>query len=344
MLNDLELRELAASGDHAGLLEAMSGVTATRAASLVSDLLVFESNEAAPALLLEAAFEVLGEEHGILWMHRGLLSVLAQDFEAAERYYRRAVECERPDQRAYTSLSTLLLRSNRADDALEVARQGHLAMPDDPISFGNYVYALEGAGHHEEALRLLREQGTMLPENSRAGLIADLESQDDLPIVFVDRFPDGARRAFELGSERYRAGDLLSAIEFWRRGMRLDPLDEEMAVELGATLSELGRDAEALAVYETFAELTPYSLLCMNHGNTLLRLERLAEAVAAYELCLNVLPSWVDPRVNMASALMGMGRLDEAQVQLGLLLQHGVDPGLHAALVQQLATFRSGSQ
>ena len=337
-----ELRNALLSGSTDDLRSLVERATPIQVSNLASDLLIEEDDLELPERLLETAIDALGDQEGVLWLNYGAVALLnGQEQEALERYH-SAVEASTPDLRAYTSISTVLLRRSDFAGAAETGRAAIQALPDDPISLRNLIFALVAAEQQEEATQQLASFRGVLDSAERAELQSLIDNPDDRPIVFVDRFPDMAEQARSLGMIAYEHGRSEEAIRYWRRSVRLDPLDEVTYADLGATLSELGRDAEALEVYEDFSELSPYNVLHYNHGNVLLRLERMEEAVESYRVCLEVLPSWVEPRANLVSALTYLGRFEEARSELELAATHGLSLDLYLALDLQLTSFERG--
>ncbi|HUR59403.1 MAG TPA: tetratricopeptide repeat protein [Opitutaceae bacterium] len=99
----------------------------------------------------------------------------------------------------------------------------------------------------------------------------------------------------------------------WRDTIAHNPGTSMPWVNLGATLTKLGRRDEALACYRQAmkvnpADPDPYT----NLGNDLVLSGQLAEAVPWFERALALQPAKAEAHNNLGYALRGLGRIDEA--------------------------------
>ncbi|KQW52040.1 MULTISPECIES: tetratricopeptide repeat protein [unclassified Roseateles] len=110
---------------------------------------------------------------------------------------------------------------------------------------------------------------------------------------------------------QFESSDDDAAEAAYRQALQLDPSCCPAYVNLGALLCEMGRHAEALALYDEalrWCEGSP--LVHFNRAIALEDAQRPDEAVAAYERCLQIDPALADAHFNLGVLLE---RLGEAQ-------------------------------
>jgi serine/threonine protein kinase/tetratricopeptide (TPR) repeat protein len=80
------------------------------------------------------------------------------------------------------------------------------------------------------------------------------------------------------------------------------------------------------------------------HGNSLMIAGEFAQAAAAYSSALQIDPDYSLPRVNLALALIGLDRFDEAQDVIKQGIDRGLDPSGFYKRLYLIAFFRGDSQ
>ena len=129
----------------------------------------------------------------------------------------------------------------------------------------------------------------------------------------VERDESLAAAHFELGKTMIVLDDLEAALESFRRTTETLPGFAPGWANAGAALGELERPGEALAKLERAADLDPLShSLASNLGVTLRDLGRLAEAERAFRWTLELAPDFVFGHYNLANAVYLQGRHREA--------------------------------
>ena len=129
----------------------------------------------------------------------------------------------------------------------------------------------------------------------------------------IDRDASLAAAHFELGKTMIVLDDLEAALESFRRTTETLPEFAPGWANAGAALGELERPEEALGKLERAADLDPLShSLASNLGVTLRDLGRLAEAERAFRCALELAPDFVFGHYNLANAVYLQGRHREA--------------------------------
>jgi tetratricopeptide (TPR) repeat protein len=140
-----------------------------------------------------------------------------------------------------------------------------------------------------------------------------------------------------------------------RRAMEFDPGNPDVVYKLGRILRTLGRNGEALALFERYQQMVPEDFQALgqigsclgdlgrfaeaesflrraltrvddalthyNLGFVLTRIGRLADARVEYERTLDRDPNHVQARTNLAAVLVRQGQLDQAARELARALE-----------------------
>ncbi len=141
----------------------------------------------------------------------------------------------------------------------------------------------------------------------------------------VAKCPDNARAHGNLGRAYLELGRWEEAIAACREELRIAPAYRgDGRVNIARALTELGRPAEALPLFEAGLLQKPDAFdVHNNYGVALAALGRSSEAVAQYEEALRLQPDFADAHNNLANALVKLGRVEEAlgQYETALRLQ-----------------------
>ncbi len=165
-----------------------------------------------------------------------------------------------------------------------------------------------------------------------------------------------ARQFFREGRTLHRSGRLERAVDLYHRGLQADPGRLEILPYLALALDALGRSREALDQYDAYLTLEPEDLrvrlnrvAALIHlgedlealealrevelsaswqpefhnlrGVVFLHLEQPARATDDFQVALAMRPGWTEASVNLASALLTMGRSTEALAILNQAVQ-----------------------
>ncbi|HUJ60405.1 MAG TPA: tetratricopeptide repeat protein [Kofleriaceae bacterium] len=271
-----------------------------------------------------------GERASEMWFQRAIVAMMRGDDDAAIA----ALEHDPDDPAAATSLGQLYAR--RGDPrARALAGSALAARPDDSIAIRGAILAHALTGDPAGAHAILATHGAHLPREVR---VAFAETIDHPPPSLRHRFPEHASAAAEAAKPLVDARRYAEAEPLLRRAVALDRTADEHVVELGHVLSQLGRDADAIAAYDTALAEGGSPLLRFNRANCLLRLERFAAAIDDYRACIAAIPERAELRVNLVSALHASGDAAAARRELDALRATGaVSPQLVTGLERMLA-------
>lgn len=220
------------------------------------------------------------------------------DAEAAVACYRQAIERWPDDSAAYARLGSLLLRTERADEALPVLRDALARDPGSALLECHVGLALlelgeaaEAAAHFEEAVRL------------RPGFPEALTSWTE------------ALRCQGRTEEARHAAEAAIAADFER---------PEAHLHFGNVLSDLGEFAAAARAYRRSLGLRPGDAAAMsNLGIALYAMGLLPESLAQHRAAVALRPDSPAFRYNLAVALLASGNFGEgwtayeARLELG---------------------------
>ena len=280
----------------------------------------------------QLAADAIGRGEQVADMHfqRAIAALLRSDEDAALR----ELEAAAPAMvEARNSLAAILAR-RKDPRAVALAREAVDSLPTDPIAIRNAVLVHALAGDRAGAEDLLARHGAHLSPDERAALAASL----DAPQLGADRFPEHAKLAQEVATGMIDAGRHADAEPLLRRALVLDRESPELVAELGYCLSQLGRDADAIAVYdEAIGRGGAAVLLRFNRGNCHLRVHRFTPAIADFRGCLALKADWHEARVNLVSALFASGDRAAARAELDVLRRNGGAAEHVAALEQMLS-------
>lgn len=206
---------------------------------------------ALPALLLLAAGTVARNEHwrdpvrlhaqdaaAFPQLTRPLLSLGAEciakgDYDRAEATYRRLLEFDPGDARAWSNLAIVALNRERPAEAIELAQRAVALAPQcAPCRYG-YALALLASGSASLALDAYRTAVAVTP--------TDVRSRTDLGVLLL------------------RRGDVDEAVAELRRVVEIDPGYARGWANLSAAQRRAGQRAEALASARTAMALDPES-------------------------------------------------------------------------------------
>lgn len=229
-----------------------------------------------------------------------------------------------PSDTRYSQTAALYLRQERDERALELAREGVEADPGNPIHYFLAGVAHVRLGDYEEADRMFSEAERIYPAY-------ELEVEPQRERAWAEAFNDGA--------EAYDRGDTEEAIRAWRRGALIYDRRSEVHRNLGDLLVAEGREDEAIEVYreglrgleagpaarvpdEDARERRERARIEMEErlAQLYLRNERYADAEPLLRRQLERDPTDVEVRSDLAAALSGQGREEEAAELYGALL------------------------
>lgn len=229
-----------------------------------------------------------------------------------------------PTETRTSQTARLYLRQDRYDRALDLALEGVASAPGNPIH-----YFLAGAAYAR--LAQLARADSMFVEAERLYPAYELEIEPEREAAWGSAFNDGL--------EAYGAGEVERAIDLWLEATRIYDLRSEAHRNVASLLAVEGRYPEAIDVYQRglagLEDRPATRALTDEEVRTraetaggmeaqlsvlLLATERWGEAEPILRRRLEQDPGDVEIRSDLARALDGMGRTEEAQQFYGTLL------------------------
>jgi superkiller protein 3 len=194
----------------------------------------------------------------------------AENYSQAEAIYRRIIQLEPNNAKAYNHLGIALYYiQGKLEEALAAYRQAIQLDPKDAKAYYNLGTALSNQGKLEEALAAYRQAIQLDPKSAKA--------YNNLGIVLKNQ------------------GKLEEAIAAYRQAIQLDPKSDKAYNNLGTALSNQGKLEEAIAAYRQAIQLDPKSAKAYNNLGIVLKNQgKLEEAIVAYRQALK-LPDNIDP-------------------------------------------------
>jgi tetratricopeptide (TPR) repeat protein len=155
----------------------------------------------------------------------------------------------------------------------------------------------------------------------------------------VEQRPDDGRAWHLRGLNALAAKKPERAAAFLIRAVTSDSGNAPYYAALAATLTQLGRDADALASWRRAADLDPGGAACQTGlAHCLSRQERYREALPAFEAAVDLSPDDAPLRAAFGYALQRQGLVDQAVNQYRQALFR--DPLLHNARLNLAAALR----
>ena len=145
----------------------------------------------------------------------------------------------------------------------------------------------------------------------------------------LDFDPGNADVVYKLGFIERTLGRNEEALELFQRYQQMVPGDYQVLGQIGSCLGDLGRFAEAEAFLRRALTRVDDALTHYNLGFVLTRVGRLPDAIAEYERALARDPNHLAALTNLASVLVRQGQLERAARELTRALE--IEPANAAA-------------
>ncbi len=232
-----------------------------------------------------------------------------------------------PSETRFSQTSTLYFVERNFQRSLELATEGTVEDPGNPVHFLLAGMSHLRLGHFEDADAMFREAQRIYPAYE-----LDIEPQREA----------AWGEAFNAGLAAYGQGDVEATIEHWNHAILMYDIRPEAHRNLAGLLATEGRYDEAVDVYRnalaglrtrpatqllTDADLAAREEAVADLENQLSAIlmltERFAEAEPVLRRRLERDPESVEIRSELASALNSLGREEEARAIYSELLTEG---------------------
>jgi serine/threonine protein kinase/Flp pilus assembly protein TadD len=222
--------------------------------------------------------------------------------------------------------------SKRAGDKVGKQRLLTVAHQADPDPWRNRFREAYGLGDDKAWAGLAREEGLKSQPPATALLLASVLGQiheHSLALTVLrqaqERYPADFWLNQDLGYLLMRMGPAQSheAVGFYRAAVALRPESPGVHVNLGVSLNQLDRVAEAEAEFRTAARLKPdYATAHFDLGNTLQQQHRTPEAEAEFRAAIRLDPAYAEAHANLGRIFRETGRTAEAEAEFRTAIKH----------------------
>ncbi|WP_217481665.1 serine protease [Nostoc sp. TCL240-02] len=205
----------------------------------------------------------------------------------AETIWRKVLQVEPNNGKAYNNLGNALRRQGKLEEALAAHQKALQLNPNDAEAYVGIGYVLNAQGKLEEAIASYQKAIQLNP---------------NLAIAY-----------YNLGVALSDQKKLDAAVTAYEKAIQLNPNDPDAYNNLGNALYEQKKLDAAVAAYEKAIQLNPnYATAYYNLGNALYEQKKLDAAVAAYEKAIQLNPNFATAYYNLGVALNDQKKLDAA--------------------------------
>jgi tetratricopeptide (TPR) repeat protein len=301
-----------------------------------------DAAEALCAQLLERAPDDVELAH-----FAGVLANRMDRFELAIDRLSRCIRRDPSRTRAHAALGLALERSGRFDDAIQAFAAAIRSDPAFAEAHNGLGVSFHGAGRLREAVgaferALALDPGSVPARLNMAKALQQLGRSEAAAQRYREALALAGDRADVLrlaASGLQEAGDFQAAADALRRILATQPGDTTIRCQLALALNTLRRRDEARAELDLALSQRPPSAFASNtEGVLMLSWERGEAAAAAFRRALDSQPHYPEARINLAIALLGLGRRDEA---LREIAQVRSEPGLDAVALSRVGVIYS---
>ncbi|UKO96474.1 serine protease [Nostoc sp. UHCC 0870] len=239
----------------------------------------------------------------------------------AERIWRRVLQLEPNNGKAYNNLGNALRRQRKLDAALAAHQKALQLNPNDAEAYAGIGNVLNAQGKPEEALAQHKKALQINPNLATAynGLGNSLYNQNKLDQAIaayekaIQLNPNYAKAYNNLGNALYNQNKLDQAIAAFQKAIQLNPNDATAYYNLGNTLYDQNKLDQAIAAYQKAIQLNPnYADAYNNLGIALRNQNKLDQAIAAYEKAIQLNPNFAIAYNNLGNTLYDQNKLDQA--------------------------------
>jgi tetratricopeptide (TPR) repeat protein len=269
-------------------------------------------------------FESLTERHpkyAAGWLLKAMAVESLGRTQEAETLYGKALEIDPKSADALEYLGILAFIAGRYEEALAQFEALNKVRPDYSMGWTLTGRAAAMLGRAQEAESLSRKAMDLDPGNTTAleqlGILVATTGRYEEALAHFEALnkvrPDYSRgwtrTAWALNTLR-RVEEAEAAC---RRALELDPTEAQAWAQLSCVMERLGRGEEAATAFQRAIENGADKANLLNsRGEARRQRGEYALAIQDYEESLRADPNAVWPHFNVVSALLGLGRVEEA--------------------------------
>ena len=219
----------------------------------------------------------------------GVLTQQVGQYQTAEKLLRALLRVQPESVKAWFSLGNLRQAQDHLPEAVEAYQRVLAIQPDSVAVHNNLGYTLQLQGKWEEAVTCYQKALELQPDCAEAevNLGNALYAQGKLS---PEKQAHYAGLNYDLGVARQKAGDLKTAVAYYRQVIAMKPDLVDAHYNLGVALQEQGETEEAIACSQKALELNPsYGEVYFNLGKIYQKQNKLKEAASAYRQGLKLI-------------------------------------------------------
>ena len=257
----------------------------------------------------------------LLWL--GEVHLLLGRPEEADPLFRTQLAMQPDSVVAHVGIGRAALAANDYARAVEFLEEG-LRLSGQTAVGVHYPLALayRGLGRLDRAEAHMRQRAdvAILAEDP---LMEELDTLIESPRAYERR-----------GNRALSRRDWVTAAEYFRRGLVLEPADPTLRHRLGTVLFQMGDPGGAFAEFERILQAAPdYALAHFSLGVLLEGAGRRPEAIERFEAAVRHEPAYVEAGLALAGLLRREGRFEEALLEYERVMAEGAagDPRIEEA-------------
>ena len=290
------------------------------------------ANDPKEALQLATRVTAESDAGAAIWFVRALAERGTGDNRAALTSLNRVLELE--PQNFDALLTRAAVRVAEPEAALEDLKAAEALAIGNQQKMSRLAAAYEGAGRHEDALRVAKVAGLAEPASANSGNVIGTEDEiklanSDDPIKarealekLLKKNPDNAMLLARLGAS-YRTVDPARSLAFYRRALEIDPANADFATGYSSALVQARRFADAVAVLRKVILATPGNYAAhANLATALYELKQFQEALLEYQWLLQAKPDLTVAYYFIATAHDNLGEYEQALAAYETFLAH----------------------
>ncbi|MFM7405084.1 MAG: tetratricopeptide repeat protein [Cuspidothrix sp.] len=239
----------------------------------------------------------------------------------AETIWRKVIQLEPNNGKAYNNLGNALRRQGKLPEALAAHQKALQLNPNDAEAYVGIGNVLNAQGKQEEALASHYKAIQLNPNlaiayNGLGNVLRTQKKLNEAITAFQKAIEIDPKYAFpyiNLGlifKEQRKIDESIAAL---KKSIQLNPNYAFVYNNLGIALSDQNKLEQAVAAYQKAIELDPkYATAYYNLGVALRQQKKLDEAIAAYQKAIELDPKYATAYNNLGNALYDQKKLDEA--------------------------------